>query len=125
MIVNNDGADGINGNFSGLPEGKVFTNNGAVFLISYSGGTGNDVVLARVNPPPQLTAIAALTNGLKQIQGLGLSNLTYTIQAASNLNPVILWSNIGASTANSSGVFSFTDTNASLLPMRFYRPVSP
>src|SRR5262249_35233098 len=116
-IINNDGADAVLGTFSGLPEGAVFTNNGALFNILYTGGDGNDVVIYRGAPPAHLTSISALPNSAKQIQGLGRSNLTYTIQAASNLNPVIQWSNIGVSTANTSGIFSFTDTNAPLFPM--------
>jgi hypothetical protein len=103
----------------------VFTNSGALFSISYTGGDGNDVVLYRGYPPARLTGITALPDGAKQIQGVGVSNLTYTIQAATDLQPVIQWSNLGAPVANSSGVFSFTDTNAPLLPMRFYRALSP
>jgi ferric iron reductase protein FhuF len=67
----------------------------------------------------------SLSNRFEQLTGQGLSNLTYTIQAATNLNPVIQWSNIGALVANSNGVFSFIDTNATLFPVRFYRAVSP
>ena len=125
IIINNDASDAVSGRFSGLPEGGVFTNGTAVFQITYRGGDGNDVVVTRVNPPARLTSITALSNGAAQIQGLGLSNLTYTIQATTNLNPVIQWSNLGASAANSSGVFSFTDTNAPLFPKRFYRVLSP
>ena len=75
--------------------------------------------------PSQLTGFVALPDGTTQIQGIGLAYLTYTIQAASNLNPIIQWSELGVSTANGSGVFSFTDTNAPLFPMRFYRVRSP
>jgi autotransporter-associated beta strand protein len=124
-IINNDGADPVVGTFSGLPQGALFTNGGALFSILYTGGDGNDVVLYRGFPPARLTGIAALSNGTKLLQGLGLSNLIYSIQAASNLNPIIQWSNIGTSAANSGGVFSFTDTNAALFPMRFYRALSP
>jgi hypothetical protein len=74
--------------------------------------------------PSRLTGVVALPNGTRQIQGLGLPHLTYAIQAASNLNPVVQWSDLGASAANGSGVFSFTDTNAPLFPMRFYRAQS-
>jgi autotransporter-associated beta strand protein len=125
IIINNDGADSVNGTFNGFPEGTVFTNNGTALKISYAGGDGNDVVLQAISPSAQLTAITALTNGVKQIEGLGLSNLTYTIQAASNLNPVITWTNLGSATANGSGMFMFTDTNAPGFPMRFYRAKSP
>ena len=35
------------------------------------------------------------------------------------------WLNIGSPLANSAGVFIFTDTNAPLFPLRFYRAVFP
>ncbi|MBI3870272.1 MAG: hypothetical protein HY299_17240 [Verrucomicrobia bacterium] len=58
-LINNDGADSIQGTFAGLPEGKQFEVNGQKFSISYAGGTGNDVVLTRVNTAPSLTSITA------------------------------------------------------------------
>jgi hypothetical protein len=76
-------------------------------------------------PPATISSIVSLTNHFEQITGQGLSNLTYTMQAATSLIPVIQWSNIGSPVANSNGVFSFTDTNAPLFPIRFYRAVSP
>ncbi|HXU77341.1 MAG TPA: hypothetical protein VN794_12285, partial [Methylomirabilota bacterium] len=39
----------VTGSFAGLSNGTVFTNNARVFRISYSGGDGNDVVLALVD----------------------------------------------------------------------------
>ena len=94
-------------------------------ITNASGGDGSDIGAFEFVPgPAQFTSIARLTN-VVQLQGAGLSNLTYAIQATTNLNPVISWSNVGTVTGNSSGVFSFTDTNASFLPMRFYRAVSP
>ncbi len=125
VILNNDGNDPVQGTFSGLPEGATLTNNGVVLSISYQGGDGNDIVLYAGTPPARLTGVTASPNGVAQIQGLGLSNLTYAIQAATNLNPVIQWSAIGAALANTNGLFSFTDTNAPQFPMRFYRAISP
>ncbi len=124
-IVNNDGSDAVIGTFNGLPQGAVFTNSAAQFSISYTGGDGNDVVIYRGLPSVRLTGITPLANGVKQIQGLGLSNSTYTIEAATNLTPTITWSNLGNALATNGGVFSFTDTNAPLFPIRFYRAVSP
>ncbi|HND88269.1 MAG TPA: choice-of-anchor D domain-containing protein, partial [Saprospiraceae bacterium] len=52
-IVVNDGTDAVTGAFTGLPEGAIIntgpfaTNNG---IISYVGGTGNDVVITVVSP---------------------------------------------------------------------------
>jgi len=45
VLINNDGADAVSGTFSGLPQGSTITLGGAEFQLSYSGGTGNDVVL--------------------------------------------------------------------------------
>jgi len=122
VIINNDGADAITGMFAGLPQGAFLTNGVSIFRISYRGGDGNDVVLYRVNPPARLTSIARLANSSVQLQGAGLSNLTYTIQASTNL---LVWTNIGAALANLTGAFSFNDTNAPLFPLRFYRALSP
>jgi FG-GAP-like repeat len=49
LLINNDGGDAINGTFINLPEGSTLSALGLIFRISYIGGTGNDVVLKRVN----------------------------------------------------------------------------
>lgn len=48
VIVNNDGSDAVTGTFSGLAQGSIFSVNGITFQISYTGGSGNDVVLTVV-----------------------------------------------------------------------------
>lgn len=57
--------------------------------------------------------------------GHGLSNLSYAIQAATNLVAPITWTNLGSAAADVTGTFQFTDTNAPLYPLRFYRAISP
>ena len=51
-IINNDGADPINGTLNGLPEGGLLAvssgPNTYFFQVSYVGGDGNDVVLTNV-----------------------------------------------------------------------------
>lgn len=44
-IIDNDGTDPVVGTFHGLAEGASLTIGGQPFVISYAGGTGNDVVL--------------------------------------------------------------------------------
>jgi autotransporter-associated beta strand protein len=44
-IIDNDGSDPVVGTFAGLPEGAKLTISGQPFVISYTGGTGNDVTL--------------------------------------------------------------------------------
>ncbi len=53
ILVNNDGTDAITGAFNGRAEGSTFTFNGVPMKITYTGGTGNDVVI---------TALTALEN---------------------------------------------------------------
>jgi autotransporter-associated beta strand protein len=50
-IVNNDGVDAIGGTFAGLVEGATIVVGGTTLVISYVGGTGNDVVLTIVPAP--------------------------------------------------------------------------
>ena len=45
VLIDNDGTDPVSGTFAGLPEGAVFAVGDTSFRITYSGGTGNDVVL--------------------------------------------------------------------------------
>ncbi len=53
-IINNDGADSVNGTFAGLPEGATTNIASQVRLqISYAAGDGNDVVV-RVLPFPRI-----------------------------------------------------------------------
>jgi fibronectin-binding autotransporter adhesin len=50
-IINNDGADAVSGAFAGLGQGATFVVRGVTFQISYTGGTGNDVVLTVQSSP--------------------------------------------------------------------------
>jgi autotransporter-associated beta strand protein len=52
-IIDNDGTDGVVGTFGSLAEGASVIINGVVGSISYTGGSGNDVVL-RANSLPTL-----------------------------------------------------------------------
>ncbi len=47
MLIQNDGKDAVVGTFAGLPQGATLVLDGMTFQISYTGGTGNDVVLTR------------------------------------------------------------------------------
>ena len=78
-IINNDGADAIVGTFAGLPEGSTVVLSGQSFIISYIGGTGNDVVLGAAKPN------LALSNA---VAPPGTSppgtDLTYTVTITNN-----------------------------------------
>jgi hypothetical protein len=51
-ILDNDGTDAVTGTFSGLAGGGIVTLGGQRFQITYTGGTGNDVVLIHINSAP-------------------------------------------------------------------------
>ncbi len=60
-IIDNDGSDPITGTFSGLPEGATISLPGYSFRISYTGGTGNDVVLTLTSLPAASGTVAVST----------------------------------------------------------------
>ena len=49
-IVENAGSAAASGTFAGLPQGAEFFEDGQWWRISYTAGTGNDVVLTRITP---------------------------------------------------------------------------
>ncbi len=51
MLIDNDGNDPVGGTFAGLPEGAFVNAGDQVFRITYTGGTGNDVMIT----PTELT----------------------------------------------------------------------
>jgi autotransporter-associated beta strand protein len=55
MLIDNDGADPVTGTFANLPQGASFFVGGQLFAISYTGGTGNDVVVTRTGGPTVLS----------------------------------------------------------------------
>lgn len=57
MLVNNQSATPVRGTFSGRPQGSVFNENGTTFLLSYTGGDGNDITLTVTNTELALAAV--------------------------------------------------------------------
>src|SRR5439155_25236769 len=125
VIIDNIGAASVTGTFAGLPEGGLLTTGGVTFQITYQGGMSSDVVLTRVHPPSTISSIVCDTNSFKVIQGVGESNLTYTVQATTNLTPVIQWTTLGPANANTNGFYQFIDMDAPIFRQRFYRILSP
>ncbi|HSY18729.1 MAG TPA: hypothetical protein VK815_10360, partial [Candidatus Acidoferrales bacterium] len=123
-IINNDVADAVSGTFAGLAEGATLVaNDGAHYTISYHGGSGNDVVLTQTSlaSQPAITGIQKLPGGGMQLGGIGISNLTYTVQANTNLITAT-WVTIGTASAPvNTNVFQFTDPQATNYLQRFYR----
>jgi autotransporter-associated beta strand protein len=126
LIIDNDGNDPVIGAFRFLPEGTVFNLGGYPFEITYTGGSGNDVVLTRVSSAVRFSSITLQPDHSILLQATGgVESLSYTIQAATNLVPSTQWTNIGNAQADFNGRFSFFDANASQFSTRFYRALSP
>lgn len=124
IVIQNDGNEAINGTFSNLPEGSILTVGNRQFQISYVGGDGNDVVLKQISngAEPKFGSIARLPNGHSLLQGTGLANASYSVEASTNL---MVWDSIATIAADSGGALQFEDTNAVLFPYRFYRLLAP
>ncbi|MFM7072355.1 MAG: hypothetical protein ACKO38_11255, partial [Planctomycetota bacterium] len=73
LLIDNDGVDGVKGQFRGLPQGGLVTVGGLVFQIDYSAGTGNDVALTRL--------AAAVWDGSLDGSGLASENANWTTAA--------------------------------------------
>ena len=54
-IIANDGADAVTGTFTGLSQGAKLYIGSELFQVTYTGGSGNDVLLTRLTTPPPLT----------------------------------------------------------------------
>jgi autotransporter-associated beta strand protein len=90
-IINNDGTDAVTGTFSGLPQGKKLYIGQQLFQISYTGGSGNDVVLSRLitPPPPTLTIQKASPASVRLLWAT--NDPPFSLQTASSM-PATNWS---------------------------------
>ena len=97
MILENSASSApVTGAFAGLPQSEEFYEDGQWWRISYTGGTGNDVVLARIMPTPWQTWQATqfptavnnpeISGGLADFEKDGLVNL---LEYALGGNPTV------------------------------------
>lgn len=122
ILIQNDGSDPVQGTFQGLPQGSHVSAGGLVFYLDYTGGDDdNDVVLTRVSPPSSSISSLARKGDDMVIQGEGLPGASYVLEFAPHLNPPIPWSALATNTANSLGVYEFSDGGIAFDPKRFYR----
>ena len=80
VIIDNDGTDPVVGTFAGLAEGARLTADGQPFQISYVGGTGNDVVLTRVEPEPPKALSVRIGDGSAQRSRVTSLTVTFDSQ---------------------------------------------
>jgi hypothetical protein len=60
-------------------------------------------------------------DGSFTLSGTGAVGQTYVLWTASNLVPPIAWASSATNTADTNGVFSFSDAQATNYLQRFYR----
>jgi hypothetical protein len=108
-IVDNDGTDAVVGTFLNLPQGSLVSSDLNHFTITYTGGTGNDIVLTTVAGPE----IHMTQNGLPKLDGSSLSLPSTKVGSGTSLSFVI--NNTGTATLTLSGIprVQITGTDAS------------
>jgi autotransporter-associated beta strand protein len=82
-------------------------------------------ILSASNPPPAITSAGFNGAGDFVISGQGAPNQSHILQAASNLVAPVTWLPIATNTADNSGGFALTDTQAATFTQRFYRVTLP
>ncbi len=110
-IIENDGTDPVQGTFAGLPQGSVFVRDGMRWQISYTGGTGNDVVLTLLELlPPAISSSQLTTNGSLtsvSISGVAPERTICDLESSPNL---VTWAVVRTMTATADGTFNFNYT---------------
>ena len=74
--------------------------------------------------PPQFTSITPRADGGQRLKGLGLTDLSYTVLANTNLDTTN-WTSLGTATADGAGIIAFDDLDAPNFSQRFYRLCLP
>lgn len=83
--------------------------------------SAGEFLFTLVQPPqPVFSGAPVLANGAMRLSGSGYPTMSYNVQVNTNLLSTN-WMTIGTATANATGSFVFTDTNASVQAARFYR----
>jgi hypothetical protein len=96
------------------------TPNGDVYVTGFSTTSSNLIEITTIKYT-QVSPIEKKSNGNILLTFCGAPGSNYVIEACSTLTN---WTNIGSAVANSSGVYTFEDTNAPIYQQRFYRTVT-
>jgi hypothetical protein len=81
--------------------------------------------MAQANIMPVLSKVIRNGDGSVTFNVLTTPGATNRVLAATNLTPPVVWQPIYTNVAPSNGAWQFTDTNANLYPIRFYRSSTP
>ncbi|MCW5559449.1 MAG: hypothetical protein KIT22_16670, partial [Verrucomicrobiae bacterium] len=75
-------------------------------------------------PTPNIISLIHL-GGTTRIRFAGVPGQSYRVQASESLLPPIPWHDLGSVTADAQGQFEFSDPEAGLFPIRYYRTFVP
>jgi hypothetical protein len=81
--------------------------------------------VAQANIMPVLSKVIRNSDGSVTFNLLTTPGATNRVLAATNLTPPVIWEPIYTNVAPGNGTWQFTDTNANLYPIRFYRSSTP
>ena len=119
-IINNDGTEAVTNTFNGLPQNATLNISGIPFRISYTGGTGNDVVLTQLLPLPTLAPASSTGTNLVFTWPTNYSG--FTLESNTNLSTAV-WSPV-VFTPVPVGT-NYVVTNSVTGPQKFFRLRSP
>ena len=108
-----------------------FTNAGnySVAITAAGGSTTSSVVSLMVvanqtvsaNDTPIMGRVASNLDGSFTLNLAGAPGSTYILETTTNLGPVIIWMPIATNTLDATGVWQFTDLQATNFQQQFYR----
>jgi autotransporter-associated beta strand protein len=96
VIISNDGSDAVTGTFIGLAQNAGLSIGGQSFLISYTGGSGNDVVLTRTVTPPRPSLTIQSVSPTSVCLLWPTNDPAYSLQSNTNL-AATNWSSVSPS----------------------------
>ena len=115
-IINNDGSDAVSSIFNGLTNDSTLNISGIPFKISYTGGTGNDVVLTQLLPPPSLATMQV--SGTNVVLSWPTNYNGLTLESSTNLSTNVWTVVVPPPVINFT---NYTVTNAVTDPQKFFR----
>ena len=92
-IIDNDGTEAVTNTFLGLPEGATLNLSGTPFVISYVGGSGNDVVLTQLTATQQPVLNLSLFGTNRAVLSWATNFTGFTLEANTNVNATI-WASV-------------------------------
>jgi autotransporter-associated beta strand protein len=121
-IINNDHSDAVIGTFTGLPQGTNLYIGGQLFQISYTGGTGNDVVLTRLTTPPPPTIAIKTISSSSIVFSWPTNDPAFTLQSITDLSSNN-WTTVSPGPAIVGPNYVVSNTPSG--PRKFYRLIKP